>query len=201
MSTPHILRFAKGVLAVVICGLSSTGCADLARTGSGPSFLIMESVAASRGTGTAAATFTTSLDSDVVTNGSVFTDLGQATVRAEMKNQLSTTAPSAINSVTLTRYRVRYRRTDGKNVEGVDVPYGFDGGSTGTVTIGSSTPIVFDLVRLQAKLEAPLRNLRGLGGQIVISVIAEVTLYGRDQAGNEVSVTGSIDVKFADFGD
>ena len=39
------------------------------------------------------------------------------------------------------------------------------------------------------------------GAQNVISTIAEVTFYGRDQAGNEVSVTGSISVNFSDFGD
>ena len=28
----------------------------------------------------------------------------------------------------MTRYRVEFRRTDGRNTPGVDVPYGFDGG-------------------------------------------------------------------------
>ena len=31
--------------------------------------------------------------------------------------------------------------------------------------------------------------------------IAEVTFYGTDQAGNDVTVTGTISVTFADFGD
>ena len=66
---------------------------------------------------------------------------------------------------------------------------------------GSAQVVGFDLVRLQAKLERPLRNLAGGGGLIVISTIAEVTFYGADQAGNDVSITGSIDVKFSDFGD
>jgi len=35
----------------------------------------------------------------------------------------------------------------------------------------------------------------------VISTIAHVTFYGKDQNGNEVSVTGSISVNFADWGD
>ena len=37
-------------------------------------------------------------------------------------------ACTAINAVTLTRYHVDYRRTDGRNTPGVDVPYSFDGG-------------------------------------------------------------------------
>jgi len=36
---------------------------------------------------------------------------------------------------------------------------------------------------------------------IVLSTIARVTFYGHDQTGREVSVTGSIDVTFANFGD
>ena len=35
----------------------------------------------------------------------------------------------------------------------------------------------------------------------VISTIAEVTFYGRDQAGNDVSATGSMGVDFGNFGD
>ena len=41
------------------------------------------------------------------------------------------------------------------------------------------------LVRAQAKLEAPLKALRGGGGAIVISTIAEITFYGTDQNGND----------------
>ncbi len=199
MSTPNLIRSVQGVLATIVCGLSIASCADLARTGTGPSYLIMQSVTATRGGGTASVTAI--LDSDVVTRGIAFTDLGTATIRAEMKNALSTTAPSAINSITLNRYRVRFRRTDGQNREGIDVPYGFDGGTTMTIAIGSSQAVIFDLVRPQSKLEPPLRTLVGGGGLLIISVIAEVTFFGRDQAGNDVSVVGTIDIKFADFGD
>jgi len=80
------------------------------------------------------------------------------------------------------------------------VPYSFDGGVTFTVTESPSSA-VFVLVRAQAKLEPPLISLRGAGGQIAISTIAQVTFYGRDQVGNDVSVSGSIGVNFADWGD
>lgn len=197
MSTPHLLRIAQGVLAATMCGLSVTACADLARTGSGPSYLIMDAVQATAGGGTA--TLSASLDSDVLVNGIAVLDRGQASIRVEMKNALSTTAPSPLSAITLNRYRVRFRRTDGQNREGIDVPFGFDGGTTATIRVGNSGVVVFDLVRPQAKQEAPLRNLVGGGGLIRISAIAEVTFYGSDQAGNEVSVSGTIDVRFADF--
>jgi hypothetical protein len=202
MNTPHLFHSVKGVLVAIVCGLSVTSCADLARTGTGPAYLIIQSVTGARG-GTTAGTFASNLESDVITKGSAFSDVGQASIRAEMKNALSTTAPSPLNSITLNRYRVHYRRTDGQNQPGIDVPFDIEGATTATIQpgTGSAQVVGFDLVRLQAKLERPLRNLVGGGGLIVISTIAEVTFYGADQAGNDVSITGSIDVKFADFGD
>ena len=50
-----------------------------------------------------------------------------------------------------------------------------------------------------AKLEAPLASL--VNDDTLITTIAYVTFYGRDQAGNDVSVAGSIDVTFGNFGD
>ena len=39
------------------------------------------------------------------------------------------------------------------------------------------------------------------GGLQAFSTIAEVTFFGRDQAGNEVTLSGNITVSFADYGD
>jgi hypothetical protein len=74
-------------------------------------------------------------------------------------------------------------RSDGHSVEGVDVPYAFDGGLTGTVS--DDTTVGFTLVRNQAKMEAPLAALAT--NPIVLSTIARVTFYGHDQTGREVS--------------
>jgi len=199
MSTTTLLRTLKGTLAAALCGVTLTACADLARTGSGPSFLVVQSILATRGGGTVVSG--NGLESDVVTNGTAFNDFGQATIRVELKNQVSTTAPTAINSVTINRYRVRFRRTDGQNREGIDVPFSFEGASSTTIDAGGTGVVTFDLVRPQSKLEPPLRTLVGNGGLIVISTIADITFYGFDQAGNDVTVTGSIDVRFADYGD
>jgi hypothetical protein len=79
------------------------------------------------------------------------------------------------------------------------VPYGFDGAATGTIPSGGTLTLDFELVRHIAKVEAPLvylaQNLN------VISTIAEVTFYGRDQVGNEVNVSGQILISFANHGD
>ncbi|MBW8712968.1 MAG: hypothetical protein JF632_02665 [Acidobacteria bacterium] len=97
----------------------------------------------------------------------------------------------------MTQYHVRYVRSDGHNIEGVDVPYAFDGGLAATVS--ADTTVGFTLVRNQAKAEAPLKALTT--NPIVLSTIAMVTFYGHDQTGREVSATGNIDVTFANFGD
>jgi hypothetical protein len=59
------------------------------------------------------------------------------------------------------------------------------------------------LVRHVAKEESPLVQLKFYSGNTppVISTISDVTFYGRDQVGNEVSVTGSILIDFGDFAD
>ena len=108
--------------------------------------------------------------------------------------------PPSELAITVTRYHVDFRRTDGRATPGVDVPYPFDGAATGTFDANGGA-LTFALVRAQAKLEEPLKALRGGGGAILLSVIADVTFYGHDQNGNAVSVTGQISVNFADWGD
>ena len=76
------------------------------------------------------------------------------------------------------------------------MPYAFDGAVTATVS-GDQTVIPFELVRVVAKVEAPLFGLRQ--NPVVISTIAEVTFYGHDQTGREVSVAGQMLVSFGNF--
>ena len=70
---------------------------------------------------------------------------------------------------------------------------------TVTVPTGGEATAHFELVRIIAKQEAPLRALQANG--VLITTIAEVSFYGRDQAGNEVTAVGSIGVTFGNFGD
>ena len=71
----------------------------------------------------------------------------------------TTPAPSPNNEITVTRYRVTYRRSDGRNTPGVDVPYAFDGAATGTIPSGGTLTLDFELVRHIAKEEPPLAPL------------------------------------------
>jgi hypothetical protein len=192
--------------------ISLAGCgSEMLRTGRAPMFLVienMEGLAGGSG-GQAAAFLLSDVQSveDQTVNGvtvkvaTVTNDAATATIRSVGKSQNPDVIVSDLNSITMTRYHVAFRRTDGRNTPGVDVPYSFDGGLGVTIAPNSSAGVVFEIVRHQAKLEPPLKNLASGGGLGFISTIAEVTFYGRDQNGNEVSVTGRMDVQFGDFAD
>jgi hypothetical protein len=206
--------FSNGIrlLTAATCALASASCgSELLRTGRAPVFLQMSNLGGqvAGGAGSGASPFRSDVQTlvDVQINGqtvqvaTIFNDLGVATIDVIAKDQTGNAGTSALNSITLQRYRVSFRRTDGRNTPGVDVPFGFDGALAFTIPVGGSGSVSFDLVRHSSKSEPPLSNLAGGGGQIFISTIAEVIFFGRDQNGNEVTVTGSMDVTFADFGD
>ncbi|MEO8070571.1 MAG: hypothetical protein ABI652_04160 [Acidobacteriota bacterium] len=198
-------------LAAVGLALAAAGCGDRAGLGGrSPSRVVIASLRGASGVTPEA--FGATLLSDVLTRvkradadgGDYFTtynDLGQVTLRVVLRDQGqpgSPTAPSAPNAVTFTRYHVDFVRSDGRNAQGLDVPYSFD--SAATFTVGESEVTAgFELVRNSAKAETPLKGL-GLNGQI-LNMIANVTFYGRDQAGNDVSAAGSMGVNFGNFAD
>jgi hypothetical protein len=187
---------------------AASGCGDFVRQGWGPSLATVAVLEAA--SGAEPARFGGTLGSDVVTyvkktiDGAevrvptIFSDSGRATLSVEPKDP-SITEPSALNAVTFTRYRVVYRRADGRNTPGVDVPFPFDSAVTVTVNPGSTAQAGFDIVRVVAKGEAPLVGL--VNSQEFISTIADITFYGKDHAGNDVSATGSIGITFGNFGD
>lgn len=185
--------------ALVVSLLLSTSCSKMIRTGQSPAYLIMTSLQGAPGLSGA---FGSTLQSDVVsvnpTTGaqSIASDRGQASLQLALKDPLGA-APTDVNSITISQYHVEYIRSDGRNVQGVDVPFAFDGGVTVTVSGAASVP--FTLVRVQAKQEAPLSALAFGGGANTITTIARVTFYGHDQNGREVSVTGNIEVNFSDW--
>ena len=187
--------------AALLAAIAAPGCTAQQREGQSASYLILDSILAARGNEPDKDSGV--LDSDVQTSGSVFGDLGKINFRLALKDPGVSTdpaTPTTTNFITVTRYHVKYIRTDGRNTQGVDVPFEFDGGMTTTVTEGGSSGVI-TLVRVQAKLDAPLRGLINLGGQVAITTIAEITFFGKDQAGRDVTVKGAITVNFADFAD
>jgi hypothetical protein len=206
MTAMRHFKKLSGALAVVAVSVS---CGDVVRQGSSPVFLVIDQLTASPGSDSGATKRNTLL-SDVLTNvtqpapcstnspcPTVFNDLGEVTLRTLAKD-VSAVSPSSNSEVTISRYRVSYHRADGHNTPGVDVPYGFDGAATGTSSGGKLT-LTFEIVRHVSKMESPLVELAT--GPTIITTIADVSFYGRDQVGNDVSVTGSMQIDFGNFAD
>jgi hypothetical protein len=201
----------RRLVALFCLVLVAASCGDAVRTGRSPMFLVidlLESAPGNKPTQFNAG----ALQSDVVTlvtSGGVCTtaspctavypDVGRATFRLVPKDITSPTGPTTNNEVTLTRFHVTYRRTDGRNIQGVDVPFAIDGAATGTVPASGTLALPFELVRYAAKNESPLLQLRDRGG--IITTLADISFYGTDRVGNTVTVTGTIQVDFANFVD
>jgi hypothetical protein len=191
----------------------ATGCGDVTNQGQAPVVVVVERLEAAKGN--APGSLSGTLNSDVVVLRTtpapctttepcrtIFNDVGEVELRVRSKDPgipgLASN-PSFLNAVTINRYRVEYVRPDGRNTPGVDVPYAFDSALTFTIPSDGTASAGFELVRHTAKEEAPLRALAF--NQNIISTIAYITFYGRDQAGNDVSVAASIGINFGDFAD
>jgi len=118
-------------------------------------------------------------------------------------NPLEYTTPSHYSSIQVTRYVVTYFRSDGKNTEGVDIPYSFEGYFSTVVEVDEQVEVNFVLVREVAKLEPPLVDLieSGLegGNETVLEVQARIDFYGHDLANNKVKATGYLAIFFANY--
>jgi hypothetical protein len=210
VATTSIQRTA--IASVTILAALAAGCGDVVRQGRAPVQLVITSLTAA--SGAEPGEMGSDLRSDVLTlvdatiDGeevrvpTIFNDVGEVTMTLVMKDPGQPglpASPSALNQVTISRYRVVYRRTDGRNTAGVDVPFPFDSAVTFTVPAAGSVTSGFQIVRLSAKEEAPLAALAA--NPDFISTIAEVTFFGQDQVGNDLSVSGSIGIDFGNFGD
>ena len=199
----------RGGAAALVVAVLSSGCGDFVRQSRSPSQLVVTSLLTASGAAGAVPDTDQFLSgpllSDVSTNGIVFDDFGQASFRVILRNPgtLATpTTPSSLNDVTITRYTVTYTRTggpNGQNTPGVDVPHPIEGALTLTIPALEPEPTVgvVELVRHVAKLEAPLFVL--VSSPEVLTMLAEVTFYGHDQAGNDMSVVGTVQINFANF--
>jgi hypothetical protein len=206
-------QFVTRLAATLAITVGSASCGEVVRTGRSPAMLVIDSLVAA--SGAKAGEFGGFLNSDVqvlvkqtvagveVETPTIVNDVGKVTMRIVLKDRGSPAqdaSPTPVNAITLSRYRVVYKRADGRGTQGVDVPYPFDGAVTATIT-ESPVEVNFELVRHSAKIEPPLATLVNRGGQIEIATIAEITFYGRDLVGNDAQVTGTITVDFADFAD
>jgi len=178
------LHLAASVAAI---GLSAS-CSSVLRDSRSPALLTVTSLATTNGTGNV-------LQSDVSTGGVVTADAADAKLTSSMKDVA--VAPTPNNQITITRYHVDFVRADGRKIEGVDVPYSFDGAVTTAIPGNGTSQVRIEIVRVSAKQESPLVQL--VNNPVSLSTIAVVTFYGTDAVGNEVSAAGQMTVNFANF--
>lgn len=140
------------------------------------------------------------LESDVKTGSTdnyVCPDSVSVAVAVRPKNPNATIVQNA-GDIFLKRYEVRYTRTDGRAVEGVDVPYRVSGLLSAVVVNDGNGTVSLEVVRRQAKLEPPLSQIDGAQ---IVTMFAEVTLFGENVVGNGVSASGQMQVNFLNVAD
>jgi hypothetical protein len=139
----------------------------------------------------------------------VFNDDVSVSVNIFRKNNNPSLNTSPVEHIYLERYEVNFFRSDGHNTEGVDVPFHISG-PLGNVRFHTPGPggageveqvVSITLVRHQAKLEPPLKNLAFGGNEDLITAIAEITIHGRTVEGGVLEAKGSVQVTFGDFAD
>ena len=197
----------RAPIALLLFGaatVSVSASCGRALTGTSPVYLVIDNVVVQQN-----GVNTNVLRSDVVNvnretgQSTVFEDSAVVNMRLALKDPgipTIPTFPTSANQIQIDRVHINYRRADGRNTPGVDVPFPIDGASAFTVLQAGASGS-FTLVRANAKLEPPLLALRGGGGQLIISTIAEISFYGHDMRGRAEQASINMDVHFADWAD
>jgi hypothetical protein len=189
------------ILSAVAAALALSGCsADYVTQNQADVLLEVSAIEGTSGGGGTGSGTGSVLNSDVLSKTGVFNDNASIKFRVALKNPLNPTMGTA-NDVMLERYEVRYLRSDGRNTEGVDVPFRISGPMALQIGAGGEGTTSIVIVRHQAKLEPPLMNLQGGGGAIVLTCIADMTFHGKTTSGKVAVATGRLQINFADFGD
>ena len=181
---------AKAIF-VVLGALIMSGCTpDWAKQGDAPVVLLMTAINGGN-----------VLDSDMrISTGTVCPDIVALRLENHFKNP-NVTNTGFRHDFTVERYEVHYFRSDGRNTEGVDVPYRISGNVAQEVIEESTATLQLEVVRRQAKLEPPLANLAGANPP-VLTMFAEVTLHARTTTGQTTNpVSARLHIDFAQFDD
>lgn len=179
------LAMRLGAVAAVSAALVLGGCtADYVTGSRAPVLLLIENI-------NGGAPLLSDVRGDT---GQIFNCISPVTVRNQLKNP--TAVATKVEDVQLTTYEVRYRRSDGRAVEGVDVPYRITGSLSAVVPSGGSATVSIDVVRHQAKIEPPLIDITGLA---IVTMMADISFSGTTIAQQTVSASATTNITFADF--
>ncbi|MCU0236568.1 MAG: hypothetical protein MUC72_05720 [Acidobacteria bacterium] len=188
---------------LIIAALALVSCVAKENDTTSASFLVINALTGNDLEGNAGST---TVFSDVSIAGSIVNDNGVATVTTLTYNPLEDSEEHDITfymNVIVDQVDVEFMRTDGRNVEGVDVPYRFTQPMNMLVPVDEITEIPFVLIRHVAKLEAPLFALREITSQgVILQLVAKITLHGKDLGGHRVApVSGYVSVWCGNFAD
>jgi hypothetical protein len=195
------LKNAIKIMAILLALFPLLSCNPIEKNTKSNSFLTIENIMGKDSAGNEA----NFLQSDVVkvdsTTGQsyVTADAAAATLRVSMLDPKPAIGLSQYSDIIVTRYCVSYSRSDGKTVEGKDVPFSFEGSLSALIKVNSTADISFVVVREVAKLESPLVNLANSRDEGVIQCTAKIDFYGHDMANNMVKATGYLTVFFANY--
>jgi hypothetical protein len=135
--------------------------------------------------------------SDVYTPGvpgNVTDDNKRVNIRSIYKNQINPPS-TTFADIIIEEYRVQYFRTDGNP----NVPEPFLELGSHLLPGGGSLNLEILVIRADAKLKSPLKELAFGGGEGEIMFTALVEFYGEDLAGNEVSTSVVIPITAKDY--
>lgn len=139
------------------------------------------------------------LDSDVRQSTNICPDTVPVRVENHAKNPNAPVAGFR-DDIVVERYEIRYFRSDGRGVEGVDVPYSISGNLAFEIQGEAAANVNIEVVRRQAKVEPPLSLIVGGGGPELVTMFAEITLHARTTTGVTTNTaTGRLQISFADF--
>jgi len=188
------------ILSVLL--LPSISCNELENLTNSGSKLVLWDITGEDSEGNA----TTIILSDVMLNGSVFNDNATANFTAVLLDPTKTSGADSTfyQDIVIDQIDISYTRSDGLNIEGVDVPYSFSQQAHFQVECGELAPsaLSFILIQHNAKIESPLVELVNLGQEHILKLEATITFHGKDVAGNRVEpATGHISVWCSNFAD
>ena len=143
------------------------------------------------------------LESDVLETAmltpTVVSDIITATLEARLKAPETVgPGPSYQNRIVLHSYDVTYTYIDSTALVS-GTPAGFSGELSVALDIDSIVDVSFVIVRNQAKNAIPLLNIQGTNE--LLQVVATITFYGDDIAGNPVQAIAYLTIFFADYAD
>jgi hypothetical protein len=181
-----------GGTLVLAAALAMSGCGDEYVTNSRASVLLIMASINEGSVLDSEVRYGSQTDQQFICEDEVPVDLA---VRNKNPNSESPRVPGA---VLITGYDVRYYRSDGRNQEGIDVPYRIAGKISSVVDVATSgtAEVIIEVVRRQAKLEPPLSNIEQAA---ILTMFAHITIYGETVSGERVEASGDLQIDFADY--